>query len=143
MKRNRARRVFQVSSALVLAMAASVVGGAAARAQEPSVQVIEMTAKKYEFSASPVHIKAGTKVQLKITASDHDHGFKISTTPENAKGGSAPGLIFTASDDCVLLKKGETVTVEFLAKTPGTYEFKCCKSCGLGHRGMKGQLVVE
>jgi heme/copper-type cytochrome/quinol oxidase subunit 2 len=102
-----------------------------------------MTAKKYEFSPSPVHIKVGTKVQLKIAASDHDHGFKIATTAENAKAASTPGLIFTTSDDCVLLKKGETVMVEFVAQTAGTYEFKCCKTCGLGHRGMKGQLVVE
>ena len=26
--------------------------------------------------------------------------------------------------------------LEFLAQTPGTYSFKCCHSCGLGHRGL-------
>jgi heme/copper-type cytochrome/quinol oxidase subunit 2 len=33
--------------------------------------------------------------------------------------------------------------IEFLAQTPGTYTFKCCHTCGLGHRGMKGQIIVE
>ena len=44
------------------------------RATSQDVQVIAITAKKYEYSNSPVHVKVGTKVQLKITAIDHDHG---------------------------------------------------------------------
>jgi hypothetical protein len=46
-------------------------------AQEQNVQIIELTARKYEYSPSPFHVKAGTRVQLKITTTDHDHGFKI------------------------------------------------------------------
>ena len=46
-------------------------------ADDQKVQVIGLTAKKYEYSPSPVHVKIGTKVQLRITAVDHDHGFKI------------------------------------------------------------------
>ena len=111
--------------------------------QDQETQVIELTAKKYEYSPSPVHVKAGTKVQLKINASDHDHGFKIATTPDGAERNSQPGLVFTSPQDCWLLKKGETTTIEFLAQTPGTYSFKCCHSCGLGHRGMKSQIVVD
>ena len=137
------RWLFQASIGFVLALAAIVVSGGAARAQEPPVQVIELTAKKYEFSSSPVHIKAGTKVQLKIKALDHDHGFKIATSAESAKAGSPPGLIFATPQECLLLKRGETATVEFVAQTPGTYEFKCCHTCGFGHHGMKGEIVVE
>jgi cytochrome c oxidase subunit II len=113
-----------------------------AQRQNQDTQVIELTAKKYEYSPAPVHVKAGTKVQLKITATDHDHGFKIGTSPDGAERNNQPGLIFTSTEDCWLLKKGETTTIEFLAQTPGTYTFKCCHTCGLGHRGMKGQIVV-
>jgi cytochrome c oxidase subunit 2 len=113
------------------------------RAQNQDVQVIEITAKKYEYSISPVHVKAGTKVQLKITATDHDHGFKIGTVPDGAQPKGAAGLIFTAEQDCWQLKKGETTTIDFLAQMPGTYTFKCCHTCGLGHKGMKGQIVVD
>ena len=105
--------------------------------------MIELRAKKYEYSPSPVHLKAGTKVQLKITATDHDHGFKIATTPDGAEKNSQPGLVFSSPEDCWLLKKGETTTIEFMAQTPGTYSFRCCHTCGLGHRGMKGQIVVD
>lgn len=111
--------------------------------QDQETQLIELTAKKYEYSPSPVHVKAGTKVQLKITATDHDHGLKIETTPDGAERNSQPGLGFASLQDCWLLKKGETTTIEFLAQTPGTYTFKCCHSCGLGHRGMKGQIIVD
>ena len=112
-------------------------------AQDKKAQVIELIAKKYEYSPSPVHVKIGTKVQLKITATDHDHGFKISAVPDGAVPNGAGGLIFTSAQNCWQLKNGETTTIEFLAQTPGTYTFKCCHTCGLGHRAMKGQIVVD
>jgi len=112
-------------------------------AQDQNVQVIEVTAKKYEYSPSPIHVKSGTKVQLRITAADHDHGFRISVVPDGAELSGKAGLIFAAPQDCVLLKKGEVTTIEFLAQMPGTYPFRCCHTCGLGHRGMKSQIVVE
>jgi heme/copper-type cytochrome/quinol oxidase subunit 2 len=134
--------LFIVSAALLaLGMFLSHPGSIRATGQD--VQVIEITAKKYEYSASPVHVKAGAKVQLKITAIDHDHGFKIGTVPDGASSSDKAGLIFTSEQECWQLKKGETTTVEFLPQTPGTYSFKCCHTCGLGHKGMKGQIVVE
>jgi cytochrome c oxidase subunit II len=114
-----------------------------APAQIQDVKIIEITAKKYEYSASPIHVKSGTKVQLKITATDHDHGFKIAAVPDGALTNSNAGLIFTSPQDCWQLKKGETTTIEFLAQASGTYTFRCCHTCGVGHRGMKGQIVVD
>jgi cytochrome c oxidase subunit II len=128
---------------LVLAMFLSVSISRLVRAQNQDVQVIEIMAKKYEYSISPIHVKAGTKVQLKITATDHDHGFKIGAVPDGAQPNGTPGLVFTSEQDCWQLKKGETVTIDFLARSPGTYTFKCCHTCGLGHKGMKGQIVVD
>jgi heme/copper-type cytochrome/quinol oxidase subunit 2 len=112
-------------------------------AQNQDTQVIEVTAKKYEYSPEPVHVKRGMKVQLKITATDHDHGFKIAALPDGAAQSGTPGLVFASAQDCWQLKKGETTTIEFLAQAPGTYTFRCCHTCGVGHRGMKGELVVD
>lgn len=111
------------------------------RAQDSGVQVIEMTAKKYEFS--PVHVKAGTKVQLKVTATDRDHGIAIDAVPEGAAKDAAPGLVIDSPEKCWKLPKGEPVTINFTAQTAGTYQIKCCVHCGLGHGGMKGTIVVE
>ena len=112
-------------------------------AQNQDTQVIEVTAKKYEYSPEPIHVKRGMKVQLKITATDHDHGFKIAALPDGAARGGPPGLVFAMAQDCWQLKKGETTTIEFLAQAAGTYTFRCCHTCGVGHRGMKGELVVD
>ena len=107
------------------------------------VQVIEVTAKKYEFSPSPVHVKAGTKVQLKISSLDRKHGIKIEAYPDGSDKKGDPGLVFTSKEECFVIDKDAPAVVEFVAKTPGTYSFKCCVHCGLGHGGMKGQLIVE
>ena len=129
--------------AFAFASAMSVLRPDSTLAQDQGSRVIELTAKKYAYSPSPFHVKAGTKVQLKITETDHDHGFKISLVPDRLEPNRKPGLIFASSQDCWQLKKGETTTIEFLAQTPGTYRFKCCHTCGLGHRGMKSQIVVD
>jgi heme/copper-type cytochrome/quinol oxidase subunit 2 len=108
-----------------------------------NVQVIEVTAKKYEFNPSPIRVKQGTRVQLKITATDHAHGFKIRRWPDEAAANGDPGLLFSSPEDCQKIEKGQTETVEFVARTAGTYSFRCCTRCGLHHRGMQGQLIVE
>jgi heme/copper-type cytochrome/quinol oxidase subunit 2 len=112
-------------------------------AQNQAAQIIEITAKKYEYSNSTIRVKAGTRIQLKITAIDHDHGFKIGTVPDGAAPNGTPGLVFASAQECWQLKKEQTTVIEFLAQTPGTYTFKCCHFCGHGHSGMKGQLIVE
>jgi heme/copper-type cytochrome/quinol oxidase subunit 2 len=143
MKKIAERYPLPIVLAAVLALGIFLSQPGRIHATSQDAQVIEITAKKYEYSASPVHVKVGTKVQLKITAIDHDHGFKIGSVPDSASSGDKPGLVFTSEQECWQLKKGETAMIEFVAQTPGTYSFKCCHTCGLGHKSMKGQIVVE
>jgi heme/copper-type cytochrome/quinol oxidase subunit 2 len=84
--------------------------------------VIEVTAKKYEFDPSPIRVKQGAKVQLKITATDHAHGFKINPFPAGAAASGTP---------------------RFVAQTMGTYPFRCCTVSGWHHRATRGELIVE
>ena len=133
--------IFIAASLLILTALPSL--GILVRAQDQNVQVIDMTAKKYVFPPSPVHVKKGQKVQLKITSTDRDHGVKIPLVPDGADPKGAPGLIFTSPEECWKIKKQETVSIEFVAHTPGTYTFKCCVDCGMGHRHMKGQIIVD
>ena len=136
------RYILAPLSAFPVGLAMCLLQPEAPPAQEQKKQVIELSAKKYEYSRSPLHIKVGAKILLNITATDHDHGFKIAVVPDGAES-SGGGLLFTSPQDCWQLKKGETTAIGFVAQTPGTYTFKCCHSCGLGHRGMKGQIIVE
>jgi cytochrome c oxidase subunit 2 len=115
-----------------LAAAAALLGAIATwavRAQNTPagpVTEIQMTAKKYEFDPSTVHVHVGDHVKLVITALDHTHGIKIEALHINTK-----------------LEKGDPVAVEFTAMQPGTYPFECSHFCGLGHGKMKGQLIIE
>jgi cytochrome c oxidase subunit 2 len=90
------------------------------------VHEIKVTAKKYEFIPSSIHVKKGEHVRLVITATDHDHGFKLA-----------------AFNVHQALPKGENTTVEFTADKAGTFPIVCSHVCGFGHHGMKGELVVE
>ena len=131
-------------AAAILALASSPSTGFSNPApQGESVKVIDVTAKKYEFDPSPIRVKQGTKVQLKITATDHTHGFRISEVADGAAPKAGPGLVFSSAPDCLRIEKGQTATLEFEAKTPGTYPFKCCVHCGWKHNEMKGELIVE
>ena len=106
-------------------------------------QTIEMIAKKYEFEPATIRVRQGTRVQLKIKAADHAHGFRISEVAEGAEMSGKPGLLFASAQECTKVEEGKTETVEFVAQTPGTYPFRCCVHCGWHHRAMKGELIIE
>jgi cytochrome c oxidase subunit 2 len=90
------------------------------------VHVIQVALRKYEFSPGSLRVKKGEHVKLIMSAADHDHGFKLDDFDINQK-----------------IPKGTTVVVEFIADKAGTFQFRCSSVCGLGHRNMKGTLVVE
>src|SRR5215469_7011246 len=87
---------------------------------------IRMTAKKYEFQPEVVRVKKGDHVKLSVTALDREHGFKLEA--------------FHIDEE---LEKGKPVEVEFTADQAGTFPFQCSHFCGLGHKKMKGELIVE
>jgi len=134
---------------LALAFAGLLLGTVPARQQtesktpEESVQVVEVTAKKYEFNPVEIHVKKGAKVQLKLRALDRTHGFRIQLYPESAEEKGRPGLRFSAPQESWKLEKDQERVIEFLADRAGTYPFRCASFCGFGHRRMKGKLVVE
>ena len=90
------------------------------------VHEIRVTLRKYEFSPGSLRVRKGEQVKLVMTAADHDHGFKLDDFNINQK-----------------IPKSTTVVVEFTADKAGTFQFRCSNVCGLGHRNMKGTLVVE
>ena len=110
-----------------------------------NTQVVEMTAKRYEFSPAQVRVKLGMKIQLRITAIDRDHGFTIVRDPVGNDSSPHPGLVFTspAGNDGWRLNKGKETMIEFVARATGTYNFNCSLVCGFHHGRMKGRLIVD
>lgn len=111
-------------------------------ASDAGVKTIEISAKKYEFMPSEIHVKAGERVRLKVHSLDETHGVKLNLYPEGADK-SVVGLKFDHPEDNGKVEKGVDQVLEFVAEKPGTYEFKCAKVCGMHHGKMKGELIVE
>jgi cytochrome c oxidase subunit II len=89
------------------------------------IRVIPMAARKYEFSPKRLVVRSREKIRLEIVSQDVLHGFRLQ------------GYALNLS-----LPPHQTVPVEFTAKGPGTYTFRCSVYCGPGHEGMTGELVV-
>ena len=109
------------------AVVAGVALGLLVAAQEPTPpRVIKMTAKKFEYSPSEVHIKRGEHVVLELTSLDRKHGFKL---PELGVRADVP--------------PGGTARVEVTAEKAGRVPFACDVFCGDGHEDMTGTLIVD
>ena len=102
-----------------------------------------MTAKKYAYSPEEIRVKKGTRVQLKIRATDRTHGFKIRLYPEGTPEKGEPGLQMKDNQKEFKLEQNQERIIEFVSERPGTYIFRCSVFCGMGHRGMNGKVIVE
>jgi cytochrome c oxidase subunit II len=115
------------SSLLSLLLMMFIVGViAGVFAEDQAVQVIKVTAKKFEYSPNVISIKKGIPVILEFTSLDRLHGF------------SCPDLGVRAD-----IFPGKVSQVRILVEKAGTYEFHCDIFCGEGHEGMTGTIVVE
>jgi cytochrome c oxidase subunit 2 len=90
------------------------------------VHEIQVTLRKYEFTPASLRVRKGEHVRLTMAAIDHDHGFRLDEFEINQK-----------------IQKGTSAIVEFSPEKAGTFQFRCSIVCGLGHRNMRGTLVVE
>jgi len=110
-----------VSFAFLLALS----GLAAGEAKAPG-KVVRITAKKFEFNPSEIHLKAGEPVVFEVTALDRTHGFSI------------PKLKLRVD-----VTTSAVATVAFTPVEPGTFTFQCDLFCGLHHEDMNGTLYIE
>lgn len=138
-----AKQVFSLFLAAGCSVAAGLASRAAAPQADQKTQVIAVSAKKYEFIPSEIHVRKGARVELTVHSEDETHGAKLDVYPEGAKDKGTPGLLFDQPGENGKVTKGEDQVLKFTAQEPGTYDFKCAKLCGFGHNRMKGKLIVE
>ena len=94
--------------------------------QKPMPVRVKITARKYAFEPSVIHVRQGEEVELEISTSDVQHGFE------------AKGLGIDES-----IQKGKPTIVSFKANRKGEYPVNCDIICGPGHDGMEGKIVVD
>jgi len=88
-------------------------------------KVIEITAKKFDFTPNQITLKKGEPVILRLTSSDRVHGFM-----------SRPLKIDTD------IPNDRTKDVALTPNTAGDFTVICDHYCGTGHGGMKMKITV-
>ncbi len=90
------------------------------------IKEFSIIAKQWKFDPATITVNQGDKVRLSITSIDVAHGIAIPDYRINE-----------------YLTPGQTVNIEFTADRKGTFIFSCSVSCGVGHTGMRGKLIVN
>jgi cytochrome c oxidase subunit 2 len=121
--KNKIVNTMLLAGALGITLATVAPKGNVARADNP--KVIEITAKKFEFSPSEITIKKGEPVILRLSSSDRVHGFM-----------SKPLKIDTD------IPSDTTKDVAVTPDTAGNFTVICDHYCGTGHGNMKMKVTV-
>ena len=104
--------------------AASYVGLSAG--EQGQVREFTITGRDHSFSPRRIEVQKDDLVKITFTAADMAHSFTSDHYRISKRAGS-----------------GQTVTFEFRADQPGTFDFYCNLSADDRCRNMKGQLVVK
>lgn len=91
-----------------------------------SPNVVDISAKRFEFTPKEVRLHVGQPVTIRLTATDRAHGLLIKE-------------LHIDLDADVDHPDSVTITPD----APGTYNAICDHYCGVGHGNMKMTFVVE
>lgn len=108
-----------------LVIAALFAASLASRADD-APKVVEITAKRFEFTPKEVTLKKGEAVVLRLKSEDVTHGFMQKKLKVDTD-----------------IEPGKTTDVTITPDTAGTYTVICDHFCGAGHGNMKMKIVVE
>src|SRR5439155_507934 len=89
-------------------------------------QVIQLTAKKFEFSPAVIELRVGVPVVLEVSSLDRKHGFAL---PD-----------FKIDEQ---IEAGGVTRIRFVPDRAGSFAFHCSVFCGSGHEDMGGTIVVK
>jgi cytochrome c oxidase subunit 2 len=118
---------YAIMSLALAAVISSPTAGHAWRqeAQQP-VRVVEIGAERFSFTPSEVRVKAGTRLEIRLTSDDTSHGFRLRGT----------------DIDVEIPKRGRGRASVVFQPAAGRYTFECSRVCGAGHAFMRGVIIV-
>ncbi len=106
-------------------VALALLGGApVARPQTP--RVVDIEARRFQFTPSEVRLEKGRPVTLRIRSADVTHGMYVKPLGIDAD-----------------IVPGKTTEVTITPQIPGRYTAICHHFCGSGHGNMHMLFVVE
>ena len=115
---------FRLVACLVITAFIMIAAGDSLIAAE-NEQVIQITAKRFEYAPKEISVKKGVPAVLQFTSQDRLHGF------------TCPGLKIRTD-----IPPKKVTTLHFTPDQAGTFPFHCDVFCGTGHEGMRGTITV-
>jgi len=112
------------SIGVVCALSLLAGGAPRARAQEP--RVVEITARRFQFTPSQVTLKRGETVKLLLRSEDVVHGLYMKKLGIDTE-----------------IQPGKTTEVLVTPAIAGRFTAICDHFCGSGHGNMKMTILVE
>jgi cytochrome c oxidase subunit 2 len=108
-------------------VAALIIADTRSSAQTDGPRVIEITARRFAFEPAEIEATLGEHLQLVVRSADGVHGLEIKKLRIKKE----------------VPRGGESVTIDFVAHTEGTFPILCSEYCGKDHNDMKGMLIVR
>jgi cytochrome c oxidase subunit 2 len=125
----RERAWLLVVIALLVALLAATIWFTPYGQSSSGAQVVNVVARQFSWQISPSTIRAGQKVEFRLTSSDVNHGFGIFDDRNR----------FVAQ---VQVVPGETQELVHTFDRAGRYSILCFEFCGVGHHLMQGSFEV-
>ncbi|MDE2126730.1 MAG: hypothetical protein KGJ62_09080 [Armatimonadetes bacterium] len=113
---------------------------AAGKVHRPTDRTFHITASKYAYNPSIIHVNKGDRVRIYLTSLDVTHGFYLDGYDLDAK---------ISPDDKPYERRPLEHTafhkvpyIQFIATREGKFRFRCSQTCGFMHPFMIGEMVV-
>ncbi len=113
-------------AAAALAAAALATAAVAAAPPAPQPRVVEIVARRFQFTPAVVTLRKDEPVVLRLRSEDVTHGFFQRPL----------GLDAT-------IEPGKVTEIPLTPRTPGRFVVICHHFCGAGHGNMRLTVVVE
>jgi cytochrome c oxidase subunit 2 len=120
----RSKKTGFIAVSVAAAFCITVIVSALVIAADPE-QVVQITAKRFEYSPKDITVKKGVPVVLEFRSLDRLHGF------------DCPGLGIRTD-----VPPDKVTTLRFVPEKAGKFTFHCDNFCGSGHEGMVGTITV-
>ncbi len=95
-------------------------------AEGPAPRVVEVVAKRFQFTPSEVTLKKGEPVTFRFRSEDVKHGFLLKKLKLD-----------------VDIDPGKVAEATITPTEAGVFTARCDHFCGEGHRNMKMKIIVE
>jgi cytochrome c oxidase subunit 2 len=121
------KHVWRLVALTGLSVAAFIIADTRSSAQTDGPRVVEITARRFAFEPAEIEATVGERLQLVVRSADGVHGLEIKKLKIKKE----------------VPRGGESVTIDFVAHTEGTFPILCSEYCGKDHTDMKGMLIVR